>query len=97
MSPAATIAAVIEAAATRHETPVDPNSLLNIKLAKIDGYVRSRLNAVIAYHLHHNHKIPECVIAKAYKASRQTIYYRRMAAIRLVKKSPWKQTYLSLP
>ena len=97
MNPAVTIAAVIETAATRHTTPVDPISLLDTRISQNSHFLRARLNSVIAYHLGRNHKLSDTLIARAYKVTPNAIRYRRHAGLRLVKKSPWKETYLTLP
>lgn len=97
MSPAAIITNVIAAAAAKHETPVDPLTLLDTRLSHNDDHLRSRLNAVITYHLHQNHKIEHKMIARAYRINPRTSEYRFITGKHLIKKSPWKNTYLKLP
>jgi hypothetical protein len=89
------IIAVIRAAATRSPQPLNPLALLDRN--QTNTRHSTNLNSIIAYHLHHKHKLTDAVIANAYQVSRQVIYYRRLAAIRLIKKSPWRKILLSLP
>jgi hypothetical protein len=97
MSPAAIITAVIQTAASSHCTPVDPLSLMDTRLGRYDHHLRSRLNAIITFHLHQNHKISYNIIARAYRLNPRTPEYRFITGKHLIKRSPWKQTYLKLP
>lgn len=97
MNPAATITTVINAAATRHSKPVDPLSLLDIAQTFNQNQLRARLNAVIAWHLHQNHDLAVHIIAKAYKLSWVTIHNRINKGRKLIKRSPWRETYQALP
>lgn len=89
--------AILTAAATRHSEPVDPASLLDLSQGQLRHYLRARLNAIVTYHLHHNHKEPIERIAKAYKLEWTTVQSRIKTGSKLIRKSPWKETYLSLP
>jgi hypothetical protein len=97
MSPATTITAVIQSAATKHPIPIDPLSLLDTRLSHHDHHLRAHLNAIITWHLHHNHKIDLKLIARAYRINPRTAQYRFITGKYLHKKSPWKETYLRLP
>ena len=88
---------VIRTAATQHGTPVLPSSLLDATLAQRDGKLRANLNAIITWHLYHNHKLPRSTIAEAYRTAFQTICGRVRRGKHLIHKSPWKQTYTKLP
>jgi hypothetical protein len=89
--------AIFAAAAGRHEKPVDPVSLLDTRRSFDDNCLRARINAVICYHLHHNKKEPIHRIARVYSLTWETIYSRIRTGRKLVKKSPWNQTYKALP
>jgi hypothetical protein len=89
--------AILTAAAQRHEIPVDPVSLLDTRKSFDDHCLRARINAVVCFHLHQNHKEPLYRIARAYSLKWETIYSRVRTGRKLVKKNPWKNTYLRLP
>lgn len=88
---------IIATAAAVHCDPVDPISLMDTRQSLNDHYLRARINAVVCYHLHQNHKEPIERIARAYAVKWETINSRIHTGKKLVKKSPWKQTYLRLP
>lgn len=94
---ASIITAVIQTAASVHCHPVEPITLLDKSLTFHRQCLRGQINAIIAWHLHHNHKLPIVKIAHAYKLDWGTTYNRVLRGKILSRKSPWKQTYLKLP
>lgn len=91
------IAAVIRAAAENHVNPVKPESLLDVRIARQEKYLRSHLGSIVALRLYREHGQTIDRIAKAFKLDPCTIRYRLGIGMRLIRKSPWKQTYQSLP
>lgn len=87
---------ILTTAATRHEKPVEPASLLDTRLSFDDGCLRGRLNAIVCYHLHRNLKEPIARIARAYSVNWNTIHSRIRTGRKLIRKSPWKETYIAL-
>lgn len=97
MNTAATITAVIEAAATRHCEPVEPITLLDGSLTFHRHNLRARLNALVAWRLHCHYNMRVVQIARAFNADWNTTYSRVRRGKILSCESPWKETYLQLP
>lgn len=94
---ATAIADVLEAAAKNHPTPVDPRSLLDVAQSRRDQNLRAHLCALVVHRLYCQHGQRVCHIAKALGATPQTVRTRLRLGARLIRRTPWKQTYQSLP
>lgn len=91
------IAAVLTAAATNHITPVDPVTLMDPLRALEDHRLRARLASLACHRLHFGHGQRVVRIARALRLDPSTVRGRIEVAAKLITKSPWCETYATLP
>jgi hypothetical protein len=91
------IARTLTAAAAASPKPIKPEALLDRVECLRRGYLGCRLQALVIYRLHTHHSLSLTVLSKALRLPWQTAYDRNNTGALLRDKSPWRETYLSLP